>query len=273
MRLGKESPSPGLSCLCWWTRGLPRLFSLIHLISRCKGVGPCPALTRTSCVYFPREISFLSVGRQLSSPSGREQGLLLVFPEGSCFTAQLQTSWGAANTPGLAACDQRVRAPALPLVRLHPCTVFSEDKPCKGWKPATPQAGSGLGEQGDQQVLHMEDAGGGAQAGPGRASGQEEELPLPAEGVQGQLLLQLCCAQGIAHVLWGREVATQEGSSARSCAEGCQEPPPATAVLAGILCRQGCFGNVFPSGNFACSCLGGLQKFVSQDAGNSSHAS
>lgn len=100
-----------------------------------------------------------------------------------------------------------------------------------------PRAGSGLGEQGDQQALHMEDAGGSAQAGPGRAGGQEEELPLPAERVQGQLLPQLCRTQGVALILRGREVAAQEGSSARSSAAGWQEPRPA---LAGIVHRQGC---------------------------------
>jgi len=157
-----------------------------------------------------------------------------------------------------------------------------------------PVAGSGLGEQGDQQVLHAEDAGGSAQAGPGRAGGQEEEVPLPAEHVQGQLLPQLRHAQGIALVLRGREVGAQEGSSAA----GAREPRPARVVRAGIVCRQRCpalalellwrklLGSstrhalgrlprecVSPLGDFAGCSLGALPKFVSWGAGNSSRAS
>lgn len=105
---------------------------------------------------------------------------------------------------------------------------------------SAPHMVSGLGEEGDQQALHMEDAGGRAQAGPGRTGGQEEELPLPTECVQGQLLPQLCRTQGIALVLRGREAAAQEGSSAGSSAAGWQEPRPACAVLAGIVRSQGC---------------------------------
>lgn len=163
-----------------------------------------------------------------------------MFPEGSCATAQPQTLWGAANTPGLAACYQRVSSSST-----HPAAfIFTPQTPTKncagGGSLSAPHTGSGLGEQGDQQVLHMEDTGGGAQAGPGCAGGQEEELPLPAERVQGQLLPQLCRAQCITLVLQGREVAAQEGSSASSHAAGWQEPCPACVVLAGVVRRQGC---------------------------------
>lgn len=59
--------------------------------------------------------------------------------------------------------------------------------PPSQWEPVR----SGLGQQGDQQALHVQDAGGRAQTSPRCTGGQEEELPLPAEQVQGQLLPQL----------------------------------------------------------------------------------
>lgn len=63
--------------------------------------------------------------------------------------------------------------------------------------------GSGLGQQADQQAPQVQHAGGRAQAGPGRAGGQEEELPLAAQRLQRQLLPQLLRAQGVALILRG----------------------------------------------------------------------
>lgn len=153
-----------------------------------------------------------------------------------------------SSTPNLVGCSKHPRTGSLLPASLSSSgtrpapSIFAPQTPKRNRAGGGSLSGpsSGLGEQGDQQALHAEDAGGGAQAGPGRAGGQEEELPLPAERVQGQLLPQLCRAQGIALVLRGREAAAQEGTSAGSHAAGWQELRPACVVLAGIVRSQGC---------------------------------
>lgn len=136
---------------------------------------------------------------------------------------QLNPLWGAVNTQGWqpATTESELQG-SCPVTFILASQTPKRSCARVGACLPPPCAGSGLGEQGDQQALHVEDAGGGAQAGPCRTGGQEEKLPLSAERVQGQLLPQLCCTQGIALILRGREVAAQEGSSTGSSAAGWQ---------------------------------------------------
>lgn len=136
------------------------------------------------------------------------------------------------------------------------CRVQSQlqQLPPSQWDPVH----SGLGQQGDQQVLHMQDAGGCAQTSPSRTGGQEEKLPLLAEQVQGQLLPQLLRAQGIAFILWAERRQLGRVVWPRARGWGAAHCMPSrllagNAALAGIACS--CSGTtVQPNGKQQQAC-------------------
>lgn len=185
------------------------------------------------CRALPCAASVLNWGTHLPSPCGREQSPLL-------------TSLRAATCqPNPKRCRVQSQLQQLPPSQREPVR-------------------SGLGQQGDQQALHVQNAGGRAQTSPGRTGGQEEELPLPAEQVQGQLLPQLLRAQGIALVLWaerrrlGRVVWPRaHGWGAARCVPSrlpASKNQSGHTALAGIACSCSGTASVQPNGKRQQAC-------------------